>query len=164
MFYLELFQTLERNQVRYLLIGGLAINIYGVERATMDLDLMLALDAENLGCFLQAAKDLRLQPVLPIRLEELADPDKVRDWVENRHMLAFALRAPEANSPTLDILVNPKLDFEKAYARRVEKNLGGYKLFLASLDDLIALKTGTGRRHDEADIAALQRLRDLGLA
>lgn len=37
MFYLDLFRALERENVRYLLIGGWAINIHGVERATMEL-------------------------------------------------------------------------------------------------------------------------------
>lgn len=46
MFYLDLFRALDRENVRYVLIGGLALNIHGVERATMDVNLMLAMDAE----------------------------------------------------------------------------------------------------------------------
>lgn len=164
MFYVDLFRTLDRDEVRYLLIGGLAINIYGVERATMDIDLMLALDAANLQRFLKSAESLGLQPTLPVKLADLADESKLRDWIDNKHMLAFALRAPEPAAPTVDILVQPKIGFEAAYLRRVEKELGGFKLALASLDDLITLKTDTGRPHDEADIAALRRLRELGAA
>lgn len=32
MFYLDLFQRLEEQQVRYLLVGGLAMNLHGVPR------------------------------------------------------------------------------------------------------------------------------------
>ena len=164
MFYVDLFRALDRDEVRYLLIGGLAINIYGVERATMDIDLMLALDAENLRRFLKTAESLSLAPVLPVKLVDLADERKRQDWAENRNMLAFALRPPEPSAPTVDILVQPKIDFEAAFARRVNKELGGFSLSLASLDDLIALKLDTGRLHDVSDIEALRRLRELGLA
>ncbi len=163
MFYLELFAELERQGVRYLLVGGLALNIHGVERATMDVDLMMALDADNLKGFFSAARTLGLVPVLPVALSDFADPQKVRQWVEEKHMLAFALRPPRSSDPTLDILVQPKVDFESAWSRRIEKDLGTTRVRLAAIDDLIALKTGTGRKRDEADIEALHRLRKLGL-
>ncbi|MBI4990013.1 MAG: hypothetical protein HZC23_14450 [Rhodocyclales bacterium] len=163
MFYLDLFAELEREGVRYLLVGGLALNIHGVERATMDVDLMLALDSRNLNGFFNAARTLGLVPVLPVALSDFADPEKLRQWIEDKHMLAFALRPPRSSDPTLDILVQPKVDFESAWSRRIEKDLGATRVRLAAIDDLIALKTGTGRKRDEADIVALRRLRELGL-
>jgi predicted nucleotidyltransferase len=45
-----------------------------------------------------------------------------------------------------------------AYARRVEKDLGRVRVPIACVDDLIALKTGTGRVKDESDISALRAL------
>jgi len=162
MFYVELFRALDRDQVRYLLVGGLAINIYGVERATMDVDLMLALDGENLQKFFKTADSLGLQPVLPVKLSDLMNPAKLREWIETKHMLAFALRSREPAAPTVDILVKPNVGFDEAYARRQERELAGFKVALASVDDLIALKTGTGREHDASDIVALRRLRELG--
>lgn len=164
MFYLDLFRALDRDEVRYLLIGGLAINIHGVERATMDVDLMLALDEQNLARFLKTAESLALTPVLPVQLADLANKEKRQEWIETKHMLAFALRPPEAYAPTIDILVKPVVPFEDAYLRRIEKDVGGFKVVLASLDDLIAMKTGTGRQSDASDIEALRRLRDLGAA
>lgn len=158
MFYLDLFRALEAENVRYLLIGGLALNIHGVERATMDVDLMLALDADNLAAFLRTADALRLAPVLPVALTDLTDAEKRRVWVEERRMLAFALRPPEATAPTLDILIHANVDFAAAWQRRIEKDLGVTHVQLAAIDDLIALKTGTGRSRDAADIEALRRL------
>jgi hypothetical protein len=164
MFYLDLFRALDNEHVRYVLIGGLALNIHGVERATMDVDLMLAMDPDNLQAFLRAAKALKLSPVLPVALHDFADPAIRKDWVENRRMLAFALRPPEATAPTLDILIQPPVEFAAAWARRVEKDLGDTRVSVAHVDDLIAMKTGTGRQSDAADIAALARLKALGRA
>ena len=164
MFYLDLFHALDRDEVRYLLVGGLAINIYGVERATMDVDLMLALDPDNLARFLATAASLGLKPVLPVELADLADEATRTNWVETRNMIAFALRPPDATAPTVDILIKPSVTFEDAYARRVQKEIGGFAVHLAALDDLIAMKSSTGRERDQCDAAALRRLRTLGLA
>jgi hypothetical protein len=158
MFYIELFRTLEQEKVRYLLVGGLAVNLHGIARFTADVDIMLALDAENLGRFIAAAKRLKLKPVVPVTLDDFADPAKVQGWIDDKHMLAFALRSPERWVPTLDILVKPAVAFEAAFDRQVSTTAEGVPVRLAAVEDIIKLKTGTGRQKDEADINALQQL------
>jgi hypothetical protein len=54
MFYLDLFRCLHEHDVRYLLVGGLAMNLHGVPRMTMDVDLILAMDDANLGAAARA--------------------------------------------------------------------------------------------------------------
>lgn len=164
MFYLDLFAALERHKADYLLIGGLALNIYGVERATMDVDLVIALDEANVRRFIAAAEELGMAPVAPVRLAELADEQKRRAWIEERHMRAFALHGIEAGKPTVDILISPAIDFAAAFSRKVVKQIGALPVCLASLDDLLELKRQAGRKQDLADIEALQRLRQLGRA
>lgn len=44
MFYLDLFRELRKHEVQYLVVDGIAINLHGVVRATMDVDLVLAMD------------------------------------------------------------------------------------------------------------------------
>lgn len=77
-------------------------------------------------------------------------------------MLAFTLRFQEMSAPTVDILVQPKVAFDKVWERHVEKDLWDIHICLAHIDDLIALKTGTGRQRDVADVIALERLKTLG--
>lgn len=161
MFYLELFRKLEEGGVRYLVVGGVAVNLHGINRLTHDVDLMLALDGENLRRFVSVAKQFSFKPVVPVAVEDLADAAKVRDWIENKHMLAFGLRPMNAADPTVDVLVKPRIGFEDAYARRVVADAGGLKVPIASVEDIIAMKRGTGRQKDEADIRALQRRKEL---
>lgn len=161
MFYLDLFRMLEQAGVRYLVVGGIAVNLHGINRLTHDIDLMLALDAENLRRFVSVAKRYSFKPVVPVKVEDLADAEKVHDWIENKHMLAFGLRPQNAVDPTVDILVKPRIDFETAYSRRVVSEVGGLKVPVAAIDDIITMKTGTGRQKDEADILALNRLKEL---
>lgn len=164
MFYLDLFAALDSHKVDYLLIGGLALNIYGVERATMDIDLMIALDEANVHRFIGAAESLRMTPVVPVPLQELADEQKRRAWIQDRHMRAFALRSNEPEKPTVDILIAPAIDFAAAFSRRIVKQVGALPVCIASVDDLLDLKRRAGRKQDLADIEALRRLRQLGRA
>lgn len=161
MFHLDLFRKLEDAGVRYLVVGGIAVNLHGVNRLTHDIDLMLALDSENLGRFVSVAKRYSFKPVVPVKVEDLADAEKVRDWVENKHMLAFGLRPQNPTEPIVDILVKSPIDFEAAYKRRVVADVQGQKVPVASIADIITMKTGTGRAKDQDDIAMLRRLEEL---
>ncbi len=145
MFYLELFQVLERHRVRYLLVGGLAMNLHGVPRMTMDVDLALALDPQNLREFVVAAEELNLKPALPLALVDLLDPEKRSEWVEKRNMIAFSLVGAKERVPTVDVLIGLTLAFDEAYERREQRVLGSTSVCLASLEDMIALKRQAGR-------------------
>ena len=137
------------------------MNLHGVNRLTHDIDLMLALDSENLGRFVSVAKRYSFKPVVPVKVEDLADAEKVRDWVENKHMPAFGLRPQDPTQPIVDILVKAPVDFEVAYKRRVVVDVLGQKVPVASIADIIAMKTGTGRAKDQDDITMLRRLEEL---
>jgi hypothetical protein len=44
----DFIQSLNSNDVRYLLIGGWAVGLYGNPRATKDIDFLVSIDSENL--------------------------------------------------------------------------------------------------------------------
>jgi hypothetical protein len=159
MFYLDLFRELQKHDVQYVVVGGVAVVLHGYARATVDVDLVLALDEANLARFLKAAQTLQLKPSLPVKIEALCDAAQLDEWVREKHMIAFALRSPSPTAPTIDIIVRPNVSFADMYANRVEKALEGVTVPLASIDDLIVLKTGTGRLRDEYDIRILSELR-----
>ena len=48
MFYEEVFRALNKNKVRYLVVGGGAVVLHGVVRMTADLDLFVDLKENNL--------------------------------------------------------------------------------------------------------------------
>jgi len=48
MIYKEIFKEFELRGVRYLVVGGMAVNLYGYIRLTMDLDIMVELPDKNL--------------------------------------------------------------------------------------------------------------------
>jgi hypothetical protein len=161
MFYLDLFRELQKHDVQYVVVGGIAINLHGVERATMDVDLVLAMDEANLQRFLRVAAALELMPSLPVKIESLCDAAQLDEWVREKHMIAFSLRPLSKTAPSIDIIVRPKVSFETMYQNRVEKDIGSVRFKLASIDDLIVLKTGTGRNKDASDIVALKKVKQI---
>ena len=44
----NLFSSLNKESVKYLVAGGIAVNLYGIERATADIDIVLKLAQKNL--------------------------------------------------------------------------------------------------------------------
>ncbi|HCA82483.1 MAG TPA: hypothetical protein DEP18_01760 [Flavobacteriales bacterium] len=66
--YLDLFKGLQYKNVRYLICGGLAMNLYGVPRMTADIDLLLDLNKSNTDNFSSVLKEMGYLPVLPMEL------------------------------------------------------------------------------------------------
>lgn len=161
MFYVDLFSALSRHKVDYLLIGGLAVSLHGVERATMDVEITVAMNPDNLASLIETARELRLTPVLPVPLEALNDLESLRRWRTERHLEAFALRAPELAGVTVDVLLFPPVEFTGMARRAVVFTVADTPIRVASIDDLIALKQAVGRPIDLADIAHLQRIKTL---
>jgi hypothetical protein len=161
MFYLDLFRALNEAGVRYVLVGGVALNLHGVERATMDVDIAIAIDADNLSRAVQAVRALGLRPIAPVSWEEILRPGQLERWYREKHMLALGLCKTDGFAPTVDILIQPLVSFETLQHHSETKDISGTRVSIASIDDLIALKTGTGRAIDASDILALETLKQI---
>lgn len=47
--YAEIFKAFNDAKIAYLIIGGVAVNLYGYNRFTGDIDILLALDKKKSG-------------------------------------------------------------------------------------------------------------------
>jgi predicted nucleotidyltransferase len=159
LFYEDIFRKLGEKQVKYLLIGGIAVNLYGVQRATGDIDLLLYMDQDNLHKFISIMKEAGLKPKIPVKAEDLADPEKIKAWRKEKNLKAFSFI--DLNNPYIivDVMVEEGLPFDEAFKRRNQIEAWGIKLSVVSLDDLIKLKEISGRAQDLADIEALRKFR-----
>jgi len=117
MFYLEPLPRASEHEVQYLVVGGIAINLHGVERATMDVDLVLAMDDSNLRRFSGGGEYAAVASSLPVALEALCDTTRLDEWVREKHMIAFCLRPPSKTAPSIDIIVRPKVSFVTMYRK-----------------------------------------------
>lgn len=72
-FFAEAIQALTDAGASFCVVGGLAVSLHGVPRTTYDVDVVVALDAQNLTRVDAALRALGLAPKLPIDLVALAD-------------------------------------------------------------------------------------------
>lgn len=158
LFYLDLFKALEEHEVSYLLIGGLAMNLHGIPRMTMDVDIVLILENKNLSAFIAAAQSLGLQPEIPVMLEDLKNPSARKNWVTDKNLIALPLKNNQPDSPTVDIILKHPLDIDTAMQQATIKNIDGISVRLASINDMITLKSFSGRKQDLSDLEHLKRI------
>lgn len=71
---LDLIKLLAESEVNYVLVGGLAVALQGYTRTTMDVDVVLAMNPDNLARFISCAKLAGLHPTIPVNIESLARP------------------------------------------------------------------------------------------
>lgn len=137
----EFLQLLNDHQVEYLLVGGYAVGYHGYPRATVDMDIWVAIKVENSekivatlrsfgfdvpelepGIFLQEEKIIRLG-VPPVRLEIITSISGV--------------------------------DFDKCYKGRIEAIFDGIKVNIINLEHLKINKLASGRHKDLNDLEHL---------
>ena len=154
----ELLKMLDEAEVEFVLVGGLAVALQGYQRVTMDVDVVLAMDAGNLGKFVEVARKNKLRPTIPVSLDSLAQPELIEQWYCEKGMLAFSLRGPETMATVLDVLVRPVVPYADLRRDATLLGIGSIKIPVASMEHLITMKTGTGRSKDLIDIEELRKI------
>lgn len=154
----ELLRILTEGQIRFVLVGGLAVALHGYQRSTLDVDIVLAMDEENLRRFVQVAEAAGLRPTMPVRLDALLEPDLIEQWYREKGMLAFSVRMPDTVAVVLDILVRPEVPVAELLRDAQRVRVGAIEIPVASIDHLIVMKSGTERSKDKIDIEELRKI------
>ena len=71
----EFIQSLNDNQVRYLVIGGYAVALHGYPRYTKDIDIWIEMTLENANCLLQALAQFGFAS-LDLKPKDFMTPDQ----------------------------------------------------------------------------------------
>jgi hypothetical protein len=140
------------------------VALQGYQRVTFDVDVVLAFDTDNVQRFITSAKAASLQPIMPVAIESLARPDLLDQWHREKGMLAFGLHQPTGMATVIDVIVKPTVPFNELKRNASLINVGPLKIPVASIDHLIAMKTGTGRSKDLIDIEELRKIQAEGAA
>lgn len=154
----KLFSQLNANDVRYLVAGGIAVNLYGIERATADIDIVLDLDTANTLRFAEVARSIGLKPKVPVKIEDFADKQKRNEWIETKDMKVFSLYDPQNPFFILDIFVEEPFDFEGVYKMRRKFKFEDIIIPTVPIEELIKMKETTGRPQDKADAFHLKKI------
>lgn len=152
-------EALNRAQVRYLVVGGVAVVLHGYLRTTADLDLVIQLERENVLRAMDALAALGYRPRAPVDPRSFADGETRRQWVQEKNLMVFSLWSPARPALEVDVFVEEPFDFDKVQSRALLVPLDRIEAPVIALEDLLALKRSAGRTVDRDDVAALEALR-----
>lgn len=137
----DLLATLERHQVRYLIIGGLAFIYHAKPRYTKDMDLWVGPAAENVARANRALAEFGSPTLLdPHR------PDEI---------LQLGV-APNR----IDLLRETGLDFEQVWPERIEGRYGRAAASWIDIDSLIDIKSQIDHPRHREDVRVLELVRE----
>jgi len=137
----EFLKLLNSQRVEYLLVGGYAVGFYGYPRATADMDIWVALDANN-------AK--RLVTVLQQFGFDVPELQSDLFMQENK---IIRLGVPPFRIEILTTLSG--VSFKECYARRQRHVVDDLEVDFLSLADLKSNKRAAGRHKDLDDLEHL---------
>jgi len=138
----EFLQSLNDNNVRYLIIGGYAVAMHGYPRYTKDIDIWIDLEEQNAINMVKALDAFGFSS-LNLHKEDFLEPDTV-----------IQLGYPPAR---IDVLVGLEgTTFEECYKTRIEETIDGVRINFIDRKNLIILKRSAGRPQDLADIDRLE--------
>ncbi len=137
----EFIESLNANQVRYLVVGGYAVALHGYPRYTKDLDIWIESIPEN-AARLVLALDAFGFGSLGLQAQDFLEPDQI-----------IQLGYPPNR---VDLLTSvPGVQFDPCYDARVEVSIEGVNVNFIDLENLKKNKKASGRLQDLADLEKL---------
>lgn len=137
----EFLELLEKNNVKYLVVGAFSMGYHGRPRYTGDMDIWIRVDEENA----QAVETVLIE--FGFQSQDIQKSDLL---VERN---VIQLGYPPIR---IDILTGlTGVDFDECYARRIMKSEGPLLLPIISLEDLRTNKRALGRNKDLDDLESL---------
>jgi predicted nucleotidyltransferase len=137
----EFLRLLGRHGVRYLLIGGYAVNYYGYPRATGDIDVWIALDLDN------ATRMVNVLREFGFGTSELSTDL----FLQEGRIVRMG------NTPVrIEILTKISgVSFDECYTKRVETTIDGVAVPVIALEHLKQNKRASARHKDLEDLKRL---------
>ncbi|MCL4869913.1 MAG: nucleotidyltransferase [Anaerolineae bacterium] len=138
----EFIESLNTNEVQYLVVGGYAVAFHGHPRYTKDIDIWLKVEPENAKKVIQALADFGFAS-----LELTSD-----DFLTPGYVIQLG------NPPyRIDLLTELQgVDFDACYSHRALANFEGLLVNFIDLENLKLNKKAVARDQDLADLKALQ--------
>jgi hypothetical protein len=152
-------RALAEADVRYLIVGGLAVAAHGYGRLTFDIDLVVQLQPDNVKRALGALESLGYVPLVPVAAVDFADPAKREAWIRDKGAVVFQLHSERHRETRIDLFVSEPFDFDLEYGRsKTGELLPGVPARFVRLETLIEMKEAAGREKDLEDARQLRLL------
>ncbi len=154
--YEDVLRAFQKEKVKYVIVGGVAFNLLGGYRNTLDLDILVSMTDENLSKVVTVLKKAGyhvLQPVDPLLI---ADKKTREDWIKNKNMKAFNFYKGEQSYEEVDIVIDSPVTFKDADKDALKIRVHGLVLHVISPKKFIRMKKYSGRGKDLTDIEQIK--------
>lgn len=149
MWVLDVLRALRKAKIQYAVAGGYAVALHGVVRGTVDLDLVIALQADQLDLVEKTLHRLGLRSRLPITAQDVAKFR--REYIEKRNLFAWNFIDPAHSLRQVDLLLTHDVRKLKTITIKIQD----LPVSVIAKSDLIAMKRASGRPQDLEDAKAL---------
>jgi predicted nucleotidyltransferase len=144
---INIWKVFEINNVKYITIGGFAVNIYGYSRNTGDLDILIEDSLENRKNLRKAFIEIGIGD-----FESIETMQFIPGWTD--FTLFFGLR--------LDVMTSIKglenVPFEELLEKATKVIMGNVSVNFIDYDNLIIAKKATNRLKDQLDLEELNKI------
>ena len=139
-------RALEQHGVRYVVFGGIALNLHGLVRATEDVDIFIAADAQNVEALKTAFRSVFSDP----SIDEISPDDLLGEYPAIQYI-------PPDGAFHVDILtrLGEAYRYEDLEQQRVP--FAGLQIPIVTPRMLYRMKRDTVRLQDKADAEMLRR-------
>jgi len=140
----KLIKLLKENNVIFVVIGATAFPVYGYARATLDIDIFIRPELENIRRTMKALKEFGYD------LMDLAP----EDFLENKVLIRQYM---------VEVDIHPFIKgvtFDEVWKNRITAKFENTEVFFPSLDDMIKMKKAAGRAIDLEDLKYLTRIKE----
>ena len=137
----DVFKSFQKHDLHYVVIGGVASVLYGVPRATFDMDILIEPTVENAQKLLAALEEAGFGTATITNAQDIIAHeitifnDRIRIDVQTR---------------------TPGVSFKDAWLHRKTMTYQGQDFFILSKEDLINTKRAAGREIDLKDVNLLE--------
>jgi len=139
--YAELLGLLNKNRVRYCIVGSYAVAFHAKPRYTKDIDILVEPSHENARKILKALNEFGFGS---LNLSE-------KDFTDRENIIQLGYEPVR-----IDIITSiSHLDFDEIWKNRIKGQYGKIKVNFIDLENLIKSKRISGRKQDKVDLEIL---------
>ncbi|MBD3240794.1 MAG: hypothetical protein GF331_09435 [Chitinivibrionales bacterium] len=158
--YRRILSELGNRGVRFVVCGGVAAVLHGVERLTLDIDIALDFEPRNVEVFVDVMTGMGMKPRVPVDPMQLCNAEFVKMIVEEKNAIVFTFIDPDKAVKQVDVFLTDELAYAKLLPDTEELTLGDTSVRLLTKRKLLALKEAIDPPRDK-DVLDLRELRRL---
>jgi hypothetical protein len=143
--FIAVIRAFEREQVEYVLVGGVAVNVHGIVRTTEDIDFIVKPTADNVVRIRSALKSIWADP----QIDEISADDLAGAYQTIRY-------GPPEGDIVIDLLAGLGTAWRYDDLESERRPFGGVSVNVATPLTLFRMKRSTMRARDQADAVLLR--------